>query len=699
MRRQESLITLLLLSLLFSPQPADPLATMLHGSSMQLVSGTPSELQVRPILLWFEAGPTAVSKLGSIFYSIDAEGSSHQQRQKREGQSMPLERLNDVFLGAQQPLFRCPAALERAFDSARCFSLVSKALTLHLVAETADERNAWLRGIKERFITRKANRAESAGAGAAAAAAAAVPARLHSPPSLSVLKPLLIAGHRMHRLSLKDQGSELSIKPVFVWWQPCDASSDASLSSRGRTLGELCWVDCPLDTSASPTALEVLKHKVAGQSLPLNRIADVFLGSQRPIFRNAAASFASDRCFTLDAAASRSRYEGINLVAASHAEREVWVQGIKAMFAEVKRERNAAKEHGAAAAAAAAAAVVAIPATVNVAAASSPASSPASAPGGPAVGDDAASAAVDLQSIALDVPASAAPASTSPSPSKPAAAASSSAAAAAAVPYFSEPRSFLSVVLDPSAPGGISARTIWMRHVPASSSSSAGATASSDNGGAGSLCWSNSPRAAASASAFSSADISGSGGSSLDLSSIKHIRLGASSPTLAHALEFQSIHLLPIDASAAFSLLDGSEQAGLHLLAPSAAERKAAVEAIKEIFASAVKKQQQQRRQSGEQAAATAAAVPVAVPLPAASSAAGTEQPVVISEGPALGAGDASVGNGAPPSSSNALDSSQPGRDPAEKQPPQQREIQAPRQKRKKTLWQKLTCAGDYEEQ
>ena len=624
------------LSLLTVQSTLDPLQTMLAGSSMHLVSGSPSDLVVRPILLWFEAGPSATSKLGSIFYSysVDTEGST-QQRSKREGQSMALERLQDVFLGAQQPLFRCAAALAHHFDSARCFSLVSKALSMHLVADTADDRNAWLRGIKERFVTRKANRATegntaaataaaagaAAGAGAAVAAAAAVPAKLHPPPSLSVLKPLMIAGQVMHRLSLRagggegsGSGPELLIKPVLVWWQPCDATSDVSQSSRGRVLGELCWVEYPVVGSVSPTAL---KQKVPGQSLPLHRISDVFLGSQRPIFRSVAASFASDRCFTLDAAsASASRGNGngsgggsgsggggggsagVNLVAASHAEREVWVQGIKAIFAEVKRERNAAKEqsaaaaHAAAAASAAASAAAAMPATGNPAAASSPASSPApaSAPGGPAVNDDASAASaassVDLQSIALDVPASA----------------SSAATAAASVPASPAPLN---------------------------------------------------PAATASASAAAAAD--------------------PANPPASQAQQ-----------------------------APQCAEQTAATPIATVTVA------------------ATPAVSPAETASPAAAAAASataTGPAVVVTEGRTGDAAGGGSGGGGGASSttsssgsdgSDAIDSSQPGRAPAEKpaqqqeQPqPQLREIpgQAPRQKRKKTLWQKLTCAGDYEDQ
>jgi hypothetical protein len=65
-----------------------------NGSVMQLLTGSPpADVSVAPIFLWWEPD-VRPSKLGALHFNHDVE---NKQKTKVEGQSLPLNKISDVF--------------------------------------------------------------------------------------------------------------------------------------------------------------------------------------------------------------------------------------------------------------------------------------------------------------------------------------------------------------------------------------------------------------------------------------------------------------------------------------------------------------------------------------------------------------------------------------------------------------------------
>ena len=93
-------------------------------------------VQKESIFLYYEPS----LKLGSFYWCQPG------QRERRDDCCIPLASISDIFLGRQTPELKAGIAAGGAADT--CFSITSKRQSLHLRAESASVRSAFLSGIR-----------------------------------------------------------------------------------------------------------------------------------------------------------------------------------------------------------------------------------------------------------------------------------------------------------------------------------------------------------------------------------------------------------------------------------------------------------------------------------------------------------------------------------------------------------------------
>ena len=261
---------------------------------------TPSVTRV-PIFLFYEPS----MKLGTFYWCTPGT------REKLDEQSIPLSLISDIFLGRQTAELRSQAASGGAAD--QCFSITSdkRKIALHLRAESASVRSAFLAGIRHVWTKPTMVTQQTPNIAAMAAGANFV----------SILRPATDA--RTEEKDVQNGGTvnggvgSMEKREVFVWYESTDSK-----------LGTLYWCDVGS------------KQRVPGQSLQLHRISDVYLGKQAAEMKSAEASpYPSHCCFSIIA-----KDKSIHLIAPSEAVRTTWLAGIKDAFANVGKKATDARD-------------------------------------------------------------------------------------------------------------------------------------------------------------------------------------------------------------------------------------------------------------------------------------------------------------------------------------------------------------------
>ena len=247
-------------------------------------AGLPPTIAQELIFLYYE--PSV--KLGTFYWCEPGK------REKLDEQAIPLSSISDIFLGRQTPELKSPLAAAGAADL--CFSITSKRQALHLRGESAAVRTAFLAGIrhvwtKPTMVTQQTPNIQAMTQGGNFIAVARPPAVDGA--ATALLAPVL--------------------KDVFVWYEREDGK-----------LGTLYWCDLGSRT------------KVAGQSLQLHRISDVYLGKQAVEMKGPeVASYPSPNCFSAIA-----KDKAVHLIAPSEAVRTTWLAGIRDVFANVGKKAS-----------------------------------------------------------------------------------------------------------------------------------------------------------------------------------------------------------------------------------------------------------------------------------------------------------------------------------------------------------------------
>lgn len=279
----------------------------------------------KPIVLFLDRSQ---AKLGTLFWNEDT--SSREQNAER---ALVLHRISDVYLGKQSPELKSPAAASAAANT--CFAIITKDRSLHLQAKSEAQRTQWLNSIKYIFSSAgkkvdDANKKDvtAAPVAAATAAVASVPAAAAGASTLTstsnnvsntVAAPTaaaaaaasnvesMKAGRTMTGFFTNKETQTISSKKVLLWYEDTDAGK----------LGSLYWNE--------PGS----KQRVEAQVIPLHKISDVYIGKQTAELKSpGAASFDNKHCFSI-----LTKTSGLHLVAESEAERNLWLGGVKEIFA------------------------------------------------------------------------------------------------------------------------------------------------------------------------------------------------------------------------------------------------------------------------------------------------------------------------------------------------------------------------------
>ena len=273
----------------YSPQPGAvaPVDALIDGRDYLAIfpspaasASSPPAYWSRPVHVFFVAGEG--DSIGRLFWC------DRGRSERVEEQSMPLSRVSDVFVGKQTDELK--SAEGGRYDSKQCVSLVSKQLkdrSLHLVAKDEKARDEFVTSLRAAF------------------ARAAKPGNLSDP---AAIVAMMSAGEEV--VSYIGSGIIGSSCPALLWFAPKDGK-----------LGTIYWNE------------ELRKEKVAGLSLPVNHIADAFVGKKTPELLSVEGLFANgDHCLSL-----MSRKNSLHVEFKTTQLRDAWLTGVKTAYASAGR--------------------------------------------------------------------------------------------------------------------------------------------------------------------------------------------------------------------------------------------------------------------------------------------------------------------------------------------------------------------------
>jgi hypothetical protein len=287
---------------------ADPslnIETMTKGSAFRQFDLTlPKEQalaqQGKEVVVFLSQEGGADGNIGSLYWNEAAE--SNGERTKSSERQLPLAKAQDVYAGthAWKKAGLTPAPVQ----TLRALSIVTSSNTsLHLEAHDEETRARWAVGIRNLFERQQAKNEENRRLGAAGGLA--VSPRAADQPRQRQSVALLAAGASFTSYSLSADGSRLESKPVFLFFDP-----------KAEKLGTMYWCD------------DGKREVVEGQSIPMHKISDVFLGKhssikERPELKDVRTA----HMFTL-----ASRHTGVHLAARDAEQRAKWIDAIKGLF-------------------------------------------------------------------------------------------------------------------------------------------------------------------------------------------------------------------------------------------------------------------------------------------------------------------------------------------------------------------------------
>ena len=273
--------------------PGTASSGLTRGSEFNQLTVENGELVSRPVFVFYDR---TQEKLGTIYW-CDAG-----KREIREGRSIPLHKVSDVFLGKHPEYKETDAAAN--LRATNCFSLVSKATTVHLEAKNAEQRSATLDEIKFILVNngKKVDETRSH---------VTMPEVPMSPRGLTADSVAdLTTGQDFEEWRFDATGRHVAGTPVHVWFE-----------RNGAGLGTLYW-----SSTGSRT-------KTEEQCLPLAEVTDVFVGKHVEEFQHAdAAELPQERCISLRSQTHPNH--NLNLVAESAQAQRRWVRGLRKAFSE-----------------------------------------------------------------------------------------------------------------------------------------------------------------------------------------------------------------------------------------------------------------------------------------------------------------------------------------------------------------------------
>lgn len=272
---------------------ASSTSPLIKGGEFTQHSIIDGQLVSKPIFLFYERH---VEKLGTIYWCEVGK------REMIVGQSIPLHKVSDVFLG-KHATYRDAVGASNIRTS-NAFSIVSKATSLHLEAGTPEQRTTTIEDLRNVFAS-SGKRVDEAKNG-----------KVISPRPGSPLIPVIATpigdGLDFEQWNLDVTGKVTSQRIVHVWFEHIPAG----------TIGTLFWSEGAGN-----------RVKVNGQSLPLRDITDVFVGKYVDEFKHSDASdLAQDRCISLRS--QRNPNLNLNLVASTAQAQRRWVRGLRRAFSE-----------------------------------------------------------------------------------------------------------------------------------------------------------------------------------------------------------------------------------------------------------------------------------------------------------------------------------------------------------------------------
>ena len=300
------------------PQPLTPslsaaVSSLSAASAMLLLT---AGCESHSVLLQLQASQSSLS----LQLSYSSEGMRHKACRR-----ITLRKVTDLYLGLSAPSLPAAASqqLERSIDARRVFSVVTRKQSWTLAAEDERQRATWLAGLRElilavsnkRLVEETETETEAAATPTAEAAAPASAGGSTRRVSFQAAgaSSARASGGGSRSLAALTSGlsftsyqsvSGLTFKqPILLFYRQLQRRSGAGAAQPPQDL--LYWTDrtAGMDRSSPPPLSSAC-------CLPVDRIADVYLGKQTPLLLSKAAAAADEeRCISLLAADTNAGLE------------------------------------------------------------------------------------------------------------------------------------------------------------------------------------------------------------------------------------------------------------------------------------------------------------------------------------------------------------------------------------------------------
>ena len=276
--------------------PQSIIAMMVVGEEVVSYIGSGIIGSSSPAFVWFVPKD---GKQGTVYWNDEG------RKDKVPGLSLAINHITDVFLGKKTPEL---LSVEGIFaNTDHCLSIMSRKTSLHMEFKTRQLRDAWLIGIKNAYAQAGRPVKESKPGDAPGTRITTIISA--KKPDAVKVSPVLLEGRPFVRY--QHVNGSVKKKRIHLW-----------LVKEDGPLGTLYWEDMV------PAGQKQALVKKPDACIPVNKISDVYIGKQTPLFQQAElSSVPLDCCLSI-----ASKEITLDLAAKYPRDRKEWLTAIHTVF-------------------------------------------------------------------------------------------------------------------------------------------------------------------------------------------------------------------------------------------------------------------------------------------------------------------------------------------------------------------------------
>lgn len=252
---------------------------------------------IENVLVFWEG---ELGQTGTLYFSAPGRKVTSKES------SIPVKSLSEIMVGRQAKVFKTPHG--KHCGSGKCVSFISKKVALHLEAQTKEQVQAWIAGIKT-IVTSTGKAVVEDAADSTAAAAQPVKGNLKK--------------KKQRKFSIMPGAKEAKVvnKADFL-------TAGVTFKSVIRSRGQIVLEEIVLTLDQSDPAVPTFTDAEGNINLPVRKLTDIFCGKTTAELKSDVASdFDKRSCFTLV-----TKSVSLHLIADNAKVVNQFIDGIKAVI-------------------------------------------------------------------------------------------------------------------------------------------------------------------------------------------------------------------------------------------------------------------------------------------------------------------------------------------------------------------------------